>query len=437
MPVRTPELLYHIHSLIVTNKLNETEKALEVVQQEIDMMRHLLQDSGVILYHQSAEEEEGLEKELRIIEKTSIWDFTDQRSIMSFTTEGSLIPTDRAWDNQFRWAVEKAMKIINSIDGTSYTLLRVLSSYFMWNDKGLSLILNLEVQEPSSKYGMSQDDENTKYYQVHLERPVYSVLEHVYDPSYYKVTIVVIVSELYAAELKLFIDSVTSVIKKSRSGPSLTLLVVRMGHKEQGPPSKIDAVLQDPATTGLDVQLVSSSQWLSRSHGLSLAVKHMKPTELALLADVDIRFDSEFLSRCSVYPDIRRRVYIPFPTIGHSPMVQNLVSQLPPDTSSSHNYWFPSTGIMCLYVADLISVVMETGKGIPEEISTKKAFNSFAKKGYQVLQGLDPGLEWKIGSRDCGLVLLGEPCESEGISREESKVGSTLVSHYLAQQMIQ
>lgn len=419
-PIDTTKLLYRVHDLVTAHKFNESVKVLEAIQQKMDLTKYLLQDTGIVsrneFQEESVEREEG---------RVSVWDTCSGGSMMSFTQE---TPVNRD-QGCFDWAVDKTMNMINDIDNSSYLLHRTLNSYYSWSDKGLRLVLNLEVQERGSKRNA-----NTKHYQTHLERAVYPLSETILDTKYInRLVVIVIVAELYANELKVFIDSLTAPSQQLSHDLILRLLVVNMGSKSVSRSNKIKNVLKNTAKS-LDTKYMSSTHRLSRAHGLSLATKELNPQDVALLADIQLTFSSQFLVRCSVYPEPNGRVYIPFPLVKHGRSIRSLQSQLHPSTISSTiptSFWLPFTDITCLYASDLITVVKETGRGLLEEGNVAIGLS---EKGYQVLQGPEEGLEWNIRNEDCGCVLIGEPCEG-GTSDDDEQAGNLIVSHYTANQM--
>ena len=422
-PVNTPQVLHNTHSLLTAGKVNTTRKKLEKIQQEMDLMKYLLEDIATTHPLQLSQERE----------RFKIWELYDRTTIMSLTQEDPVEVENTMWEKQFDWLVHKVMNLINKADGMAYNLRKIHSCYWRWENGGLKFIINLEVQT----FNNGKELGRSKYFQALLERRVFLLGKQSLQTTDKKLTIVVIASELYSNELQNFL----TLIKKlnTRVLPSLTILVVRMGHKETNSPTEIDKILIE-FTNIFDILVVSTPQWLCRDHGISIALQQVRPSDMLFLADLDLQFDHVFLTRCSLYPQIGKQVYFPYPLVEYGENVRSFISQLPSLSENHYNaYWIYTSGLMCIYAADLISAVLQDDNGIPQEVHTQSIGGNLVRKGYRVLRGPDDNLWWILKDKDCGRVLVGEPCENEvgeKENKENEELASVHLSYHLLQQMI-
>ncbi len=318
------------------------------------------------------------------------WVLGTKGSMMSFNGE---TPAINNWSNDF--ITDGIDKVTNIIKNTA-TL--AVSYYYRFDSNGLRLILNMEQER-------GYDIMN---YQLYLERRAYSVRERELVNTNNRLTIIIIISvqQCNNNELKHIIDRIITIKKGIKN--ELRLLIILM---EDTGATDTNTINENDAIKHITIETIITSHQLSRSYGLSLAINNLHGNDIVLLADINVRFNDGFLSRCVTYPARNQRIYRPHPLINRDQQINTMTSQL-----HVINYWhhqYSDNDIMCIYATDLITAITNNGDNI-----------ILNDKSYQIIVGPDHGLEWNNRNVDC------EQCT------DNECVGGLIMSYYTTQLVI-
>lgn len=420
--------LHSTHDLITSNNLAGIWNTLEDLYQELDLMNHLLADSVSIPFIPTDEE---TEEEMG---RVTFWELLDYHTHMSLTEAEPVKPVNSMWVKEFDWSVKKVMKLINkpsfnkNDDSNVINVLKKVHSIY-WRQESTSklvYILNIEVQPTLNQVEQGR----SKLLQAQFKRVFLKDSETLLSLKK-PLTIVVASSELYTKELQRFLHMIGNLTKGEHT-VSLSLIIVLMGQTTSATNQILKAFSQKYSS--IPFQKLTTTQWLCRGHALSLALQHVRPTDVLFLADIELEFDAIFLERCSVYPRQESLLYLPLPLTRYSHTLQSFMTKLTGATLSGH--WITQArGLACVYASDILSAVMMEGKGMPREIHIDIVFETLVKKGLTVMQGPDNHLNRRYAKGLCGRALIGEPCSAEGENRDEKYALSQLSAYLLRQPM--
>lgn len=427
--VTTLLFLHSTHDLIMSNNLAGIWNTLEDLYQELDLMNHLLADSvsiPIIPTDEETEEEMG---------RVTFWELLDHHTHMSLTEAEPVKPANSMWVKEFDWSVEKVMKLINKpsfnkdVDSNVINVLKKVHSIYWRQESTTNLlyILNIEVQPTLNQV----EHGRSKLLQAQFKRVFLKDSETLLSLKK-PLTIVVAVSELYTKELQRFLHMIGNLTKGEHT-TSLSLIIVLMGQTTTSATEKILKEFSQQYSS-IPLHKITSTEWLCRGHALSLALQHVRPTDILFLADIELEFDAIFLERCSAYPRQESLLYLPLPLTRYSNTLHSFMTKLTGATLSGH--WIIQTrGLACVYASDILSAVMMEGKGIPREIHIDTVLETLVKKGLTVMQGPDNHLYRRYSKGQCGRALIGEPCSAEGENRDEKYALSQLSAYLLRQPM--
>lgn len=418
-PVADPKLMYNIHQLVVNRRLNTSQYFAQELKQTVDQMVAFLPQS---------ERDYGKSNGEVVPSREDIesWKLINHNRLMIECSDDPAIKIPGYWKTELDTLTSRAMEYLKSLhEDQQLELNRVVNAYWRLHPlSGLEYVLEFE-----AKTSHTQGDVNPppRQFCAHLSRPynppeVSPIQPQIRESK--RVTIALIMTGEQLGMFEIFMKRLEQVLQQDQR---LFLIVVKMkteGERQTSKKSETDSTLEsiihsyETQYLRASFKAIISPYILSRSYGLALVLREVRPTDLLFLADLYLVFDTLFLERCRNLPRQGQQVYYPIPfaadAVSNTTKVtaQGLGSRA---VSSQLGHWLvKSRGLCCVYAADVLSSMQKTGgKGIPKEVDTEELLRQLIEKDYEVILSLDAGL-WRAKPKEsgCELDLVGDEQES-------------------------
>ena len=416
-PVSDPKLMYSLHQLTVAERLNASQHQLQEIKSSLDQMEELLPHVNVL-----ARQEEGEAVTSR--EDVATWKLINGNLLMSEEESDPATKLPTVWKSELDSLVKKVVDYLSSWEEGSYKFKRIVNGYFrVLPQTGIDYIIDFEGKEVRS------DDELSpaaKHFRVSLSRwfdslQVDPVLLKAADVKSRHVTIAVVMTTDHSKQFQGFMTTLEKVLKDDQK---INLLVVRMKAEERNKEKttvvdvKTVISLLETKYPQASFAIVDSPSLLSREHGLSLAIRELRPNDIVFLADLNLEFDSGFLDRCVSLPLQGQQAYYPVVFSKADPSLLTTINSVETEStiSAQSGHWLSqSRGVACLYAADILTALQQAvAKGIANSVDVTAMYRSLVEKGYEVVMATDKGLTLSYDEeRECLSQLVGEECDSE------------------------
>ena len=258
------------------------------------------------------------------------------------------------------------------------------------------------------------------------------------------VNIVVVVDSENNRKLEDFIKNFEDVLGKDKK-IALTVLEMKGTIKNEAERKKnhlrtfyLISLLQSKYPN-VHIEMKTLDTSLSRERGTSVVAKHLSPSDLVFLADIDVRFNAGFLHRCRNFAAVGQQAYFPMLFRRYNPKLLSQMnhSHLDGRITEHSGYWLSqSHSLMCIYVADIINSFSQTGsQDVPPRISSNLLLSRLVKTGVHIVRSPDKDIWRPYDTRKCEGNLYGESytCDTTDETPEvhyaHSQLASLLFNH--------
>lgn len=415
-PVADPKLMYNVHQLVVSKRLNESQHLAQELKQTVDKM--------VALLPQAEGEHARFNGEtVKSREDIVSWQLINHDRLMIKDSDNPVMKVPGVWKCELDRLTTRAMEYLNSLhEDQELVVSRVMNAYWRLHPLiGMEYIIDFEAK---SSHSNEEDNPTSTQFCAFLSRSynppeVSPIQPQVRDSK--RVTIALVMTAEQMDPFQVFMKGLEQVLSQDQR---LDLIVVKMRtekdhqvFKKPASDSTLDSILHSYETRFLraSFRVINSPYILSRAHGLALVLHEVKPTDILFLADLYLNFTASFLDRCRSFPLQGQQAYYPLPFAAES---QNTTNQGHERTVTSQiGHWLvKSHGLSCVYAADVLSSVQQKGgKGVPKEVESGELYRSLLEKEYEVIRSVDSDV-WRRQPENiaCELDLVGEeqdPCE--------------------------
>lgn len=425
-PVPDPKLMYNIHQLVVSKRLNDSQHFAQELKQVANQMTAFLPRS-------ESTHTQGNGDVIKSRTDIVSWNLINHNKLMVKDSDDPAIQVSALWSQELNTINTRTMEYLSVLHEDQQMILdRVVNAYWRHHpSKGMEYIVDFE-----TKSSPSQENENpsTNRFCAYLSRsynpPEVSPLQpQVRDSK--RVTIAIVMTGDQIDALEIFMKDLSQVLSEDQR---LDLIVVKMrtSKDRQGKNVDLDSVIHPYETQYLraSFKTVNSPYILSRSHGLAMVLHEVRPTDVLFLADLYLTFNASFLERCRNLPLQGQQVYYPIPFATESDSTDGTI------ISSAFGHWLvKSHGMGCVYAADVLSSMQAGSKGIPKEVDSEILYRRLLEKDYEVIRSVDSGL-WRrqVKESDCELHMVGdeqELCEvvAYGELRDKTQLSEMLFDH--------
>lgn len=419
-PITDPKLMYNVHQLVTSKRLNNSQHEIQELKMTVDRMSERLPQTDIKSYHDK-ESNDVISSE----DDVAAWKLINHNMLMSCVENNPASKIQTLWKNELDILSSKAMEYLNSREEDTYSFKRMVNVYWRVNPLlGTEYILDFEVKlkGTESDYNAPSKSFRTTLTRLYNEPEGNPILPGA-DTSRHVCIGVLVTSDL-VEKFQGFMSMLEKVLEENQR---FDLIVVEMRsttethHRSNSLMSPKSIVsLYENKYPKASFKVIDSPNILSRSHGISLLVRELRPNDLVFISDLDLEFDTSFLARCRNYPLQGRQVFFPIPFSKMDPsLVASMNHTMLQNTITQHSgHWLVNSySTTCIYAVDILSNVQQDDfKGIPNEINMAEVYSMLVKKGYEVIRGADKGLKRLHSSeRVCELDFYGEqqePCSS-------------------------
>ena len=419
-PVIDSKLMYNIHQQVVTWRLNESRYLVQELKQMVDRMASLLPQSFPKYSRSNSDV-------VKTRQDITSWQLINHNVLMSKDNDNPAMKVPPFWKTQLEVLTKRSidyLKFSAFQDDNQLAFNPIVNAYWKHNPlSGIEYIIDIETKSMSSNKEKESNSPISQY-RVSLSQPfnapeVGPILSQFMESK--QVTIALVITDDQEKAFKKFMKGLEGVLKQDQH---LDLVVVKMrsknDHSQQKPKragSSLDSILRPYETQYLrtSFRVIDSNYLLSRSHGLALVLKELRPTDILFHADLYLKFNASFLERCRNLPLQGQQVYYPIPFTVSDPAAIYKGNKSNPISLSSHwGHWLvKSSSMSCIYAADVLSTIQKPeSKGIPKEVDSKELYKNLIEKGYEVIRSPDSGVwKWQPEKSDCELDFVGEKVE--------------------------
>lgn len=411
-PITDPRLMFSVHQLIVSRRLNDSQHEIQQLKLTLDHMAELLPHADTNL-QQENENRDVLKSEDDIVS----WKLINHDKLMSCVGNNPASKIQTLWKEELGVLSSKAMKYLNSHNKDLYTFKRMVNVYLRVDPLlGTEYILDFEVKlaGTESNYSIPSKPFRAALTRLFNDPESNPVTPELRAPRH--ISIGILVTRDHMQRLKKFMSMMERVLEKNQN---IDLIVVEMRSKTEKQkklktfnPKSIVAMYRNKYPQA-NFKLIDSAKQLSRSHGISLIVPELKPDDLLLISDIDFEFDNGFLQRCQNYPILGQQAFFPIPFYKMDPSLVMSMNHtaIENDITQHSGHWLvDSYSTACIHAADILSNVQrEDLKTTPNEINMTEVYSTLIQKGYEIIRGADKGLK-KLHSKErpCELDVYGE-----------------------------
>ena len=431
-PVADPKLMYNIHQLVVSNRLNDSQYFAQELKQTVDTMAAFLPHSEGNYAHSSYEV-------VKSREDIQQWQLITDNKLMVRDSNNPASKIPQFWKKELDTVTNGVMGYLASIhDDQQLKFSKMVNTYWRLHPlTGMQYIIDFEAKTSSPTDQTPPTRFFAKLWRSYNPPEVSPVQLQVKSSK--RVTIAIVITMELEDELKAFMKRLGQrvLVQDQR----LDLIVVNMrteGDRQVSKKSTLDTTSLESILHSYQAQylrasfrIISSPYILSRAHGLALVLHEVRPTDILFLADLHLSFDASFLDRCRNIPLQGQQVYYPIPFANES-VEMGIFNGTRQGLLPQAGHWLvKSHGLSCMYAADVLSSTQQGGKGVPKEVDTAELYQGLLKNDYQVIRSVDSGL-WRKQSDDsvCELELVGkeqDPCKiGHGYSYNQIRVRTQL-----------
>ena len=405
-PATDPKYKAYFHHYYVLNRLSRAQEELVHHMNVIDFLQDHLPggDSAVhsqskLLHHDP----------LTSVDEILTWELITHDIIHSDYRDEAVIPVTGSYKDGINAAISKAVDYLNKENSDEYQYRKLVAAYQRVDPLvGTEYILEFETATPTG----------IKRHRVILigvlSSPDFSPLV----PFDYETVInVVVVTDCdNNGKLENFIKNFENILLEDTK-VSLTVLEMKGTAKTNAQKKNqlrtfyMVSLLQTKYPH-IHIEAKSLDSPLSRDRAVSIVAKNLAPSDLVFLADIDVRFNVEFLRRCRNLVSVGQQAYFPILFRRYNPEILSLMnhSDLADKISEHSGYWLSqSHGLACIYVADIINSFSQTGaQDVPPLISSELLLSELLKNSVHIIRSPDKDIWRTYESRHCEENLHGE-----------------------------
>ena len=422
-PVQDPKLMYNIHQLVVSQRLNDSQHFAQELKRTANQMTALLPRSE---HTQVEDYREMVEMRTDIVS----WNLINHKKLMSADSDDPATLVPALWRQELDTISNRAMEYLSaSREDQQLVLNRIVNAYWRHHPlKGMEYVVDFETKSPPPQKGESSI---VNRYCAHLSRSygpteVSPLQQQAKDSR--RVTVALVMTGDQVDILQTFLKELSLVLDVDQK---VDLIVVKMRterEKQRASEVDLDAVLQPYETqySRASFKVIHSPYVLSRPHGLAMVLHEVKPTDILFMADLYLTFNASFMKRCRHLPLQGQQAYYPIPfAVESNTNTEKAVS------SASGHWLVKSRGTACAYAADVLSSMQTDGKGISKEVDPELLYKRLLEKDYEVIRSVDRDL-WRLGSV-CESRMIGDeaPCDPAAEFSYGELMDRTLLSELL------
>lgn len=428
-PVKDHRFITYFHHYYVLKQLNHAQDKLLHQMSISDFLQEQLPGGNKAVHSQS--------KLLQHDPVTSVddilaWELITHDTIHSEYHNQVVVPVTGSYKDNINAAIRKAVNYLNKQNTEAYKFRKLVAAYQRVDPLvGIEYILEFE----------STVSGGVKTHRVVLigllSSPDASPLL-AFD-SKTVVNIVVVVDSENNRKLEDFLKNFEDVLEKDKK-IALTVLEMKGTIKNEAQKKKnqlrtfyLVSLLQSKYPN-VHIEMKTLDTPLSRERGISIVAKHLSPTKLVFLADVDIRFNAGFLHRCRNFATVGQQAYFPMLFRRYNPELLSQMnhSHLDGRITEHSGYWLSqSHSLTCIYVADIVNSFSQTGsQDVPPRISSSLLLSKLVKTGVYIVRSPDKDIWRPYDTRQCEENMHGESyaCDTADETPESHYVHSQLSS---------
>lgn len=428
-PAKDHKFITYFHHYYVLKQLNYAQEKLLHQMSVSDFLQEQLPGGNKAVHSRS--------KLLNHDPVTSVddiltWELITHDMIYSEYHNQVVTPLTGSYEDNINVAVRKAVNYLNKQNTEEYKFRKLVAAYQRVDPLvGIEYILEFE----STVAG------GVKVHRVVLigllSPPKASPL--IAFDSKTVVNVVVVVDSDNSGKLEDFIKNFEEVLVKDKK-IGLTVLEMKGSTKDNAQKKKnqlrtfyLVSLLQSKYPN-VHIEMMTLDTPLSRERGISIVAKHLSPSNLVFLADVDIRFHASFLHRCRNFATVGQQAYFPMLFRRYDPELLSQMnhSNLDGRITEHSGYWLSqSHSLTCIYVADIINSFSQTGsQDVPPRISSNLLMSRLVQTGVHIIRSPDKDIWRPYDTRQCEGNMYGESynCDATDETPESHYVHSQLAS---------
>ncbi|XP_065912336.1 chondroitin sulfate synthase 3-like isoform X2 [Dysidea avara] len=427
-PATNAKFKAYFHHYFVLNRLSHAQEELVHHMNVIDFLQDQLPGGDSAIHSQS----KLLHHDpLTSVDEILTWELITHDTIHSDNRDEAVVPVTGSYKDGIDAAISKAVDYLNKENSDEYQYRKLVAAYRRVDPLvGTEYILEFEAATPNG----------IKTHRVILIGVLSSPDVSPLVPFDYKtvVNIVVVTDCDNNAKFENFIKNFEDILLEDTK-VSLTVLEMKGTAKTSAQKKNqlrtfyVVSLLQTKYPN-IHIEAKSLDSPLSRDRAISIIAKNLAPSDLVFLADIDVRFNADFLHRCRNLVSVGQQVYFPILFRRYNPELLSLMnhSELADKISEHSGYWLSqSHGLACIYVADIINSFSQTGaQDVPPLISSELLLSKLFKKGVHVVRSPDKDVWRPYDTRHCEENLHGEnqACDATEETAENHYVHYQLAS---------
>ena len=442
-PISDAMMMYNIHQAVVSGQLNTTQHEMHSLKWTLDRLTELLPHSDRSL-KSSYREGVGVES----IQDIVSWELVNHERLLS---EEEYTPTRTVpgvWQAELDAMIDHAVQYLNVKDETQHLYKRIVNAYWRVDPLvAIHYIIDFESSKPGQADAKAANQMNR--HRITFTRSLNSPeISHPQPPVTARVTVIVCLTSEHTERLQQFMRRLETVLERDQRVSLVAVLMKSTSEKKK--PRKTQNTIDAKSIFSLyrtkypsaSFTLLESPALLSRSHAIAIVLRESRPSEILVLADLDLEFNNGFLERCRNLPLQGQQIYFPVVFSQASPsLLASLNHTLMEDSVSQHSgHWLvDSYDVACVYAADLIASSTHSElKGMLNEVDMEDVYRVLLEKGYEVMRAPDKQLQRvHRDDRTCDLDLIGftqdESCKVKGGSQEleylQTQLSALLFDH--------
>ena len=432
-PVKDHRFITYFHHYYLLKQLNHAQDKLlhqmsvnDFLQEQLPGGHKAVHSQSKLLHHDP----------VTSVDDILTWELITHDMIHSDYRDQVVIPVTGSYKHYLDAALRKAVNYLNKQSTEEYKFRKLVAAYQRVDPLvGIEYILEFETT-------VSGGMKSHRVVLIGLLSPPDTSPLIAFD-SKTVVNIVVVVDSENNRKLEDFMKNFEDILEKDKM-IALTVLEMKGTTKNEAQKKKnqlrtfyLVSLLQSkyPNTR---IEMMTLDTPLSRDRGISIVAKHLSPSDLVFLADVDIRFNEGFLHHCRNFATVGQQAYFPILFRRYDPELLSQMnhSHLDGKITEHSGYWLSqSQSLTCIYVADIINSFSQTGsQDVPPRISSKLLLSKLVKTGVHIVRSPDKNI-WRLyDSWQCEENMYGEshPCDKDETPESHyvhSQLASLLFNH--------
>lgn len=427
-PAKDQKLITYFHHYYVLNQLSNAQNKLLHQMSISDFLQEQLPGGNKFVHSQS----KLLQHDpLSSVDDILSWELITHDMIHSDYHNRAVIPVTGSYRDSIDLAIRKAVDHLNKQNAEEYKYRKLVAAYQRVDPLvGIEYILEFEST-------VSGGVKTHRVVLIGLLNPP-DVSPLIPFDVQTVINMVVVIDCENNKKLEEFIKNFEDILEKDKR---IALTVLEMKGRVTNKALKknqlrtfyLVSLLQSkyPST---HIEMMTLDTPLSRDRGISVVAKHLPPSNLIFLADVDVRFNEDFLHRCRNFPKVGQQAYFPMLFRRYNPKLLSQMdhSHLGSKITEHSGYWLSQThGLACIYVADIVNSFSQTGsQDVPPRINSDLLLSKLVKTGVHIVRSPDQDLWRPYDTRQCEENMFGESynCDTTDETPESHYIHSQLSS---------